>query len=128
MVTLVILINKTIMKNLFKVITVSFVMLLGMSTMNAQGLKQDQNKPEVIAKAQTAELSKELSLNGEQQRAVFRALVSKEANYKKQVNGQDMKNAAVKASKQKIDQALEAAMKKTLTADQFTKWLAMREQ
>ena len=116
------------MKNLFKVLTVSLVMLLGMGTMNAQGLKQNQNKPEVIAKVQTAELSKELSLNGDQQRAVFRALVSKESNYKKQVNGKDMKNAAVKASKQKIDQTLEAAMKKTLTADQFKKWLAMREQ
>lgn len=116
------------MKNLFKVITVSFVMLLGVGTMNAQSLKQNQDKPEVIAKAESAELSKELSLNGDQQRAVFRALVSKESNYKKQVNGKDMRNAAVRASKQKIDQTLEAAMKKTLNADQYTKWLAMREQ
>jgi len=116
------------MKNIFKVITVSLVMLLGMGTMNAQGLKQNKDKPEVIAKAETAELSNELSLNGDQQRAVFRALVSKESNYKKQVNGKDMRNATVRASKQKIDQTLEAAMKKTLTADQYTKWLAMREQ
>jgi len=116
------------MKNLFKVITVSFVMLLGVGTMNAQGLKQNQDKPEVIAKAESAELGKELALNGDQQRAVFRALVSKESNYKKQVNGKDMRNAAVRASKQKIDQTLEAAMKKTLNADQYTKWLAMREQ
>lgn len=103
-------------------------MLLGMGSMNAQGLKQNQNKPEVIAKTQTAELSQELSLNGEQQRAVFRALVTKESNYKKQVTGKDLKNAAVMASKNKIDNTLQAAMKKTLTADQYTKWLAMREQ
>jgi len=116
------------MKNIFKVIAVSFVMLLGMGTMNAQGLKQNQNKPEVIAKKQSADLSQELSLTGEQQRAVFRALVTRETSYAKEVSGKDMRDGTVRASKQKIDQALEAAMKKTLTADQYQKWLNMREQ
>jgi len=116
------------MKNIFKVIAVSFVMLLGMSTMNAQGLTQNQNKPEVIAKKQSADLSQELSLTGEQQRAVFRALVTKETSYSKEVSGKDMRDATVRASKQKIEQTLEAAMKKTLTEEQYQKWLNMREQ
>ncbi|MBL4664016.1 MAG: hypothetical protein JKY22_10800 [Flavobacteriaceae bacterium] len=116
------------MKNIFKIIAVSFVMLIGTGTMSAQGLKQNQNKPEVIAKTQTAKLSQELVLNGNQQRAVFRALVTKESNYKKQISGKDMKNAAVRANKSKIDNTLEAAMKKTLTADQYKKWLTLREQ
>ena len=116
------------MKNLFKVITFSFVMLLGMGTMNAQSLKQDQNKPEVIAKRQAADLSAKLDLNGDQQRAVFRALVSKESNYKKHVNGKDLNNAGVAASKKKFDDVLNTTMKKTLTADQYKKWLSLREQ
>jgi len=116
------------MKNIFKVIAISFVMLLGMGTMNAQSLKQDQNKPEVIAKKQTAELNEQLELNGDQQRAVFRALVSKETNYKKHVTGKDMTNAAVKADKKKFDDLLDASMKKTLTPAQYTKWVSIREQ
>lgn len=116
------------MKSIFKVIAISFVMLVGMGTMDAQTLKQDQNKPEVIAKKQTAELSSELGLNGDQQRAIFRALVTNESNYKKHVNGKDLNNAAVAASKKKIDDALNASMKETLTAAQYTKWLGLRNQ
>ncbi|NNM24291.1 MAG: hypothetical protein HKO54_12150 [Flavobacteriaceae bacterium] len=116
------------MKNLFKVIAFSFVMLLGMGTMNAQTLKQDESKPEVIAKKQTAELSEQLSLNGDQQRAVFRALVSKESNYKKHVLGQDVNKAAVAANKKKFDDQLKESMKQTLTADQYKKWLALQNQ
>ena len=97
------------MKNIFKVIALSFVMLAGIGSMNAQSLKQDENKPEVIAKKQTAELSEQLQLNGDQQRAVFRALVSKESNYKKYVAGKDLNNAAVQADKKKFDDVLDAA-------------------
>lgn len=116
------------MKNIVKVIALSFVMLLGMGTMSAQGLKQDQNKPEVIAKTKTADLSQKLELNGDQQRAVFRALVSKETNYKKHIVGKDLKDATVMASKKEFDNALDAAMKSTLTAAQYQKWLGLREQ
>ena len=116
------------MKNLFKILTFSFVMLLGMGTMNAQSLKQDQNKPEVIAKKQTADLSEQLDLTGDQQRAVFRALVSKESNYKKHVNGKDLSDTGVAANKKKIDDVLNTSMKNTLMADQYKKWLTLQEQ
>jgi|TARA_R100001132_G_C3246136_1_gene75020 predicted ATP-grasp superfamily ATP-dependent carboligase len=114
------------MKNLFKIVTFSFVMLLGMGSMTAQTLKQDQNTPEVIAKQKTEKLSEALGLNGDQQRAVYRALVVKENNYAKDVNGKDAMNAAVVANKKKHDEVFETSMKKALTDDQYKKWQSLR--
>lgn len=116
------------MKNLIKIVAFSFVLLFGMGTMNAQTLKQNQDSPEVIAKKQTESLSNALSLNGDQQRAVFRALMVKESNYSKDVNGKDMKSASVIAAKKKHDEVLEISMKKALSAEQYQKWQGMREQ
>ena len=116
------------MKNFVKILAVSFVMFLGMGSMNAQTLKQDKDSPEVIAKEQTAELSQSLNLDGNQQRAVFRALVVKVSNYNKYVNGKDLKDASVQAAKKKHDEVLLTSMKKVLTADQFKKWQSMRDQ
>ena len=116
------------MKNFFKVVTVAFVMLVGMGTMNAQTLKQNQNSPEAVAKQQTSELSESLGLNGDQQRAVFRALVVKESNYTKYVYGKDAKDAAVMAAKKKHEEVFETSMKKVLTDAQYKKWQSMREQ
>ena len=116
------------MKKIFKVFAIAFIMLLGMGSMNAQTLKQDQNTPEAVAKQQTSELSEALGLNGDQQRAVFRALVVKESNYTKYVYGKDSKDAAVIAAKKKHDEVLETAMKKALTEAQYNKWQSMRDQ
>ena len=116
------------MKNFIKVFAVSFVMLLGMGTMNAQTLKQDQNSPEVVAKTQTHELSQALNLDGDQQRAVYRALVVKESNFNKYVYGKDQKSADVMAAKKQHNEVFETSMKKALTDAQYKKWLSMREQ
>ncbi len=116
------------MKKIIKVVAFSFVMLLGMSTMSAQELSQNQDRPEVVAKQQVAALNQVLGLNGDQQRAVFRALVSKESNYRKNVSGKDLNNATVLANKKKYDADLDAAMKKALTKDQYSKWLSLKEQ
>ena len=114
------------MKNLLKIVAFSFVMLLGMGTMNAQSLKQDQNTPEVIAKKQTEKLSTTLGLDGDQQRAVFRALVVKENNYAKDVNGKDIKSADVISNKKKHDEVFETSMKKALTEEQYKKWQSLK--
>ena len=114
-VTLVTLKLEKTMKNLFKIIAFSFVMLLGLGTMSAQTLKQDQNTPEVIAKTQTAQLSDALGLTGDQQRAVYRALVVKESNYRKDA-----------ANKKKHDEVFMTSMKKALTAEQYKKWQSSR--
>jgi len=115
------------MKNLIKNIAFAIIVVLGVSTSSAQGLTENTDRPEVIAKKQTTELATTLGLDGDQERAVFRALVSKEVSYKKQVNGKDLNNAAVKGQKKEIDDALQAAMKKTLSVEQFKKWLNLQK-
>lgn len=116
------------MKNLFKIIAFSFVLVLGTGSMNAQTLKQNQDSPEVIAKKKTEKLSEALSLSGDQQRAVFRALVVKESNYNKDVTGKDAKSAAVLAAKKKHDEVFEISMKKALNEEQYKKWQGTKEQ
>ena len=125
MVTLVIPKLKNDMKNLIKTLAFAFIVMLGISTSSAQGITQDTNRPEVIAKKKASELSEVLDLNGDQSRSVFRALVSKEVGYKKQVVGKDANSAAVVSEKKKIDTTLKASMKKTLTPEQYKKWLAL---
>ena len=114
------------MKKILTVIIPVLLLMLGVNTAGAQTLTQDQDRPEVIAKAKAADLKETLNLNDDQQRSVFRALVSNEVNYKKNILGKDESNAAVIASKQKNDAALKAAMKKTLTAVQYKKWLSLQ--
>lgn len=111
------------MKNLFTIFAFAATMLFGIQNISAQSLSQDKSRPEVIAKTQTAELTESLNLNGDQSRAVFRALVAKEINYQKHIEGQDATNATVIANKEKFDTSLKSIMKKTLTDEQYTKWL-----
>ena len=73
------------MKTLIKTLAFAFIVMLGINTSNAQGLTQSADRPEVVAKKKASELSVALDLTGDQQRSVFRALVSKEVGYKKQV-------------------------------------------
>lgn len=110
------------MKNLLTVLAFAATMLFGFQSVSAQSLSQDQNRPEVIAKAETAKLSESLGLNGDQTRAVFRALVAKEVSYQKSSDGKDIASPAVKAEKAKADTALNESMKKILTAEQYATW------
>jgi|SRR5690606_4216007 len=113
------------MKNIITVFAFAVTMLLGAQTISAQSLSQDKNRPEVIAKAETAKLTETLNLNGDQSRAIFRALVAKEVGYSKNVDGKDAKAASVVSEKKKLDDQLKEAMKKTLTADQYNSWIKM---
>lgn len=111
-----------IMKNTLKIIAVSFVMLLGIGTMNAQTLKQGSDKPEVIAKQKTAQISKALELSGDQQRTIFRAFVINESNTKKNITGKDANDPTVKTLKKKYAATLQESIKNVLTPAQFKKW------
>ncbi len=111
------------MKKIITVFAFAVTMLLGVQTTSAQSLSQDKSRPEVIAKAETAQLTEKLGLNGDQGRAVFRALVAKEVGYQKNVDGKDVKDASVASEKKKLDEQLKEAMKKTLTADQYNNWV-----
>lgn len=110
------------MKNLLTVLAFAASMFFGIQSTSAQALSQDQNRPEVIAKAETAKITEALGLSGDQTRAVFRALVAKEVSYQKSADGKDLTSPAVKADREKADASLKESMKKILTADQYTKW------
>lgn len=111
------------MKKILTVFVFAITMILGTQMSSAQQLSQDNSRPEVIAKTETAQLTKSLNLNGDQSRAIFRALVAKEVGYQKSVEGKDVNNATVATEKKKLDDQLDASMKKTLTADQYAQWL-----
>lgn len=111
------------MKNLLTVFAFAASMLFGIQATSAQSLAQDQERPEVIAKQETAKMTENLGLSGDQTRAVFRTLVAKEVSYQKNIKGKDLKSAAVKSIKQKTDASLKESLKTILTADQYSKWL-----
>lgn len=113
------------MKKLLTGIAIATSIFFGIQSASAQSLSQDQSRPEVIAKAESSKLTDDLGLNGDQSRAVFRALVAKEVNYQKGVDGKDANDPKVKADKQKADTVLKEAMKKTLTEAQYAQWLKM---
>lgn len=113
------------MNKIVKIALFSFAMILGMNTLQAQTLKVDNTSPEVIAKTKTAELNSTLGLTGTQQRAVYRAMVVKENNYKKYINGKDISSPDVKAAVKKHDEVFDAAMKKALTPEQYKKWKSL---
>ncbi len=98
-----------------------------MGNITAQNLSQNQDRPEVIAKATVADLSTKLDLTGEQQRSLFRAYTAHQSNYKKHVTGKDISNAKVLADKKKFDSVLQVAVKKSLSEAQFKKWLALQQ-
>lgn len=110
------------MKKLIALIAVLFAIAFNAQEVNAQ------QKPEDIAKMKTAELSEVLELNGDQQRALWRALVKKESAYAKQITGQDLSNATVAAAKKEIDATLEKELKTFLTPEQFKLYLATIEK
>jgi hypothetical protein len=116
------------MKNLIKIIAIASVFVLGIQNTTAQSLTADQDRPEVIAKQKTAELSQELGLDGNQQRYIFRALTANEVNTRKSINGKDLNDPKVAADKKKFDTSLDRAMKKTLTPEQYKKWLTMENK
>ena len=112
------------MKKLVSLIAFAFVMMLSVQTISAQSLSEDQTRPEVVAKAQVADLTTQLGLSGDQSRTLYRAFVTKEVNYTKLVNGKDINNTQVAADKKKTDDVFMKAMKTTLTEEQYTKWLS----
>ena len=117
--------NVKIMKSIIRIFAIGII-FFGAPTLMAQSLSQDADRPENIAERKIAELDKTLDLTGDQERALFRAYVSKEVNYKKYVNGNDAADAEVKANKSKFDALLKEAVQKTLTKEQFEVWVKMK--
>ncbi|MBD44617.1 MAG: hypothetical protein CMC65_05215 [Flavobacteriaceae bacterium] len=108
------------MKKLFSLVAFAFIMLLCVQNVSAQNISQNQDRPEVIAKNQLVNLSDQLSLTGDQSRTLFRALVTKEVSIRK--SELDENKTTMVIDKKKADELFYIEMKKTLTAQQFTKW------
>src|SRR5690554_2199232 len=86
-----------------------------------------QVKPDELAKAKVAKIASSLDLTGDQERALFRSFVIKEADYAKQVNGKDLSNPEVANAKKTIDSRLDGEVKKVLTAEQYSQYKKMDE-
>ena len=108
------------MKNLFSIIAFACVMMLSVQTVSAQNISQNQDRPEVIAKTQLLELSNSLELTGEQNRTLYRALVTQEVSLRKSDLAENKANSV--ADKEKANKVFYDQMKKTLTPEQFKKW------
>jgi len=111
------------MRNILTVLAFSASLLMGVQTVSAQTLKQDANRPEVIAKEEAHDLTQSLGLNGDQTRAIFRALVTHKVDVQKVTQGKDVNSPSVQAEKQKVDATLKGTMEKILTEEQYNTWL-----
>ena len=113
------------MKNLASIIVL--VIMFSVQNVSAQTLKQDQDRPEVAAKAQVNKLTNELELNGEQSRTLYRVLVVHEVDYRKLVEDKNSSESKINSEKKELDAVLDASVKKILTKEQYTKWLSLQK-
>jgi hypothetical protein len=109
------------MKKLIALLIIVFALAFSTQDANAQ------QRPEDAAKIQVAALSETLELNGDEQRALFRVFVKKEAAYARQVTGQDLSNPTVVAAKKEIDSNFEKELKAVLTPEQYKRYKASIE-
>ncbi|MFK5983196.1 MAG: hypothetical protein QM499_09800 [Flavobacteriaceae bacterium] len=112
------------MKNLLSIITFAFVMMLSTQNVSAQNLSQNQERPEVAAKAELHDLTNQLNLTGDQGRTLYRALVTKEVSYRKSAEANGEKSPQLTSDMKKADAVFYAEMKKVLKDDQFKKWIS----
>ncbi len=110
------------MKKILNTAALGFLLFLGTTAVNAQGLAVSSDRPETIAKEQVSLISDEIGLTGDQQRALFRAYVKREVGIKKHVADKDPNSPAVVQQKAKLDNELSKAVEKELTAEQFQEW------
>jgi hypothetical protein len=116
------------MKRLFSIALIACSFVLGMGSMDAQNLSAQDERPEVIAKSIVADLDANLDLNGDQERALFRAYTAHQSNMKKHVIGKDSSDPAVRQQKEKFDKVLKSSVQKSLSDAQYKKWLSMQDQ
>lgn len=124
-----------------KKLVVAALLVVGMTTFAQErmGERKEKLTPEQRVNLQVKKLTKDLSLN-EKQVLEIKALVAKEAE-KREANraAMDAKRASgtkptkeeMKAHKAKVQEdqaAMDANMKKILTADQYAKWVQKREE
>lgn len=104
------------------------VALLASMTVAAQAQEKDRKTPQERAKLRTEHMAKELALSPEQQ-AKVEAINLK---YADQVEAVRAEREAERTAKRDAAEAMHAAhdaeMKAVLTADQYTKWVAKKQE
>lgn len=100
------------MKKITVLLVLVFALFVGAQAVSAQ------QKPEEIAKAKVAELSTQLDLTGEQQRALFRVFVKNEAAKAKNASQIDLKA---------MQSVFEKELKAELTDEQHKKYLTLEQ-
>lgn len=113
------------MKKLFTLLVFTFAMILGTQGVQAQNSTKVYEGPEAEAKAKVSSLNDEVSLTGDQQTYLFRALVARNYNYNKHLKGKDVNSADYKAKKAEYDKNLDDTAKKHLNAQQYAKFQEM---
>jgi len=115
------------MKKLFTLLAFVFAIALSTQSGYSQGITENAEKPDIVAKAQLEKVSSSLNLSDDQERTLFRVFLAREVNLRKNVNGKDLENPNVSYSVKKIAENFEKGMKETLTEDQFSKWKASQK-
>ncbi len=104
------------------------IALLASMTVAAQAQEKDRKTPQERAKLRTEHMTKELALSPEQQ-AKVEAINLK---YADQVEAVRAEREAERTAKRDAAEAMHAAhdaeMKAVLTADQYTKWVAKKQE
>jgi len=113
------------MKNLLSIIVL--VIVFSVQSVSAQSLTQDQDRPEVAAKAQVNKLTNELDLSGEQSRTLYRAFVIHEVDYRKLIEDKNSTKEKINSEMKKLDAILDASIKKTVSKEQYSKWLSLQK-
>ncbi|MEP2935885.1 MAG: hypothetical protein ABJM06_14260 [Gilvibacter sp.] len=114
------------MKRLFKMVLLVIAFGFASQGMHAQTLTESPDKPDVVAKAEVAKISKTLKLTDDQERTLFRVFLAKEVNYRKNIKGKDANNPNVKQSVINLEKNFLEGMKASLTEKQFNKWKSMQ--
>lgn len=109
------------MKKLITICAFIFAFSLTTTTNAQEKLKS----PEAIAKEQVNAMTQQLNLNGDQQRALWKALVTKQSSVNEAIqNKGNLSEAELKKMNMKINAQLDNSMSKILSKDQYKQYLA----
>lgn len=106
------------MKKLLTLCLFTMALFLGTQSISAQDYAKS---PEAIAKEKTYKLTQEFGLDGNQQRLIWRAFLSREKAKQEIANGsfseEEIKNINVK-----VDDSFQTSMEQNLSAQQYEKF------
>jgi periplasmic protein CpxP/Spy len=104
------------------------IAVLASMTLATQAQEKDRKTPEERAKLRTEHMTKELALSPEQQ-AKVEAINLKYADQVEAVRSErEAERTAKREAAKAMHDAHDAEMKAVLTADQYTKWVAKKQE